>query len=130
MPDVDLAWPSVWMDHDLHRIIEFLLERIWNSIVLNERYAAKTELTLNHGERNWLKAGPLTRSIDANPRVDFEPSSMPAASERFIVRIEKRPGPDIKPNALMRADVHITEIFLRIFPARPRSERGGFLPPR
>jgi hypothetical protein len=46
------------MDHDLHGIIEFFRERSWNSIVLNERYAAKTDITLNHGERNWLRLAP------------------------------------------------------------------------
>src|ERR1700690_752036 len=114
------------MDHDLHGVIAFLRERIGNSILLDERYTAKTDLPMNHGERNGLEDCRLTRAIDPNPRIDFEFCPMPAASEKCPVRIEKRPRSNIEPNALMRAGIHIAEVLLRIFPHDHDREGSAF----
>jgi hypothetical protein len=104
------------MDHDFHRRVGDLRERIGNSVIVDKVNAANADLSLDCRDRNGLNTRRFTRSIDTNSRLDVEFCTMPAASKKFPVIVEKSSRPKVEPETLMRAAIHIAEILLRILP--------------
>jgi hypothetical protein len=114
------------MDHDFHGFVGDLRERIRNSIILDELNAAKADLPLDCGDRNGFKTCRFTRSIDTKPRFDLKFRTMPAASEKFPVFVEKSPLPHVEPETRMRAAIHIAETLLCILADNHDRERSAF----
>lgn len=100
------------MDHDFHGVIA-VVGRIGVAAFL-QLNATHADLAVDHRKRNRLQALVLAGPVDAQPGIDLEHRTVPAASQETTIPGEEIALAEIEPDALVRAGIDIAKIVVRM----------------
>src|SRR5450756_856743 len=76
--------------------------------------ATDADLAVDHGKRDRLQALVLAGPVDAQPGIDLEHRTVPAASQEAPIPGKEISLAEIEPDALVRAGIDIAEIVVRM----------------